>query len=293
MNNTGRRIRAYGMAAAVAGCLCYGGFFYRADADVLTRLSAVDVQLRLVGVFTPNQGNQAATDARKKILADVRHHLDEVDRVQPDCLPAVEFRAYLELLEHEYLRSAELYGRALRLEGVTPEIRDTLAMNQALGLRRGGRLKESLDCLHEDAFLPKNRAKALLERARVQYSLGRPQEALETAQRVVSLDPVEPMSLVVTGQLLEEWGDPVGAERTYLRAATQAEMASYYIGRLKVCGGDFDMGLAMLERAVRGAGSQKIRALLRRDAELWEPVSREERFITVVSSRASAAPPKR
>ena len=53
------------------------------------------------------------------------------------------------------------------------------------------------------------------------------------------------------------------------------------------------MGLAMLERAVLGAGIQKIGALLRRDAEFWEPVSGEERFINVMSSRAFAAPPKR
>lgn len=295
MNETGKRIVGYGAAAVLVGGLVYGGFIRRADPDLLTMISSVDVQLRLASVMPERDRDGKPIEARERMLRESRAHLDTIDRVKPDYLPAVEFRAYLEFLEGKPLAAAALYERARGLEGCTPEVRDTLILNEAKAYHAAGRTRRAIALLeaNEERWRDESVGEALLEKARMLSSLERSANAANAheAAAAAAIEAAEKGSARVAfsaGMLLERWGRWDAAAAAYRRAAEEDGRANYFLARLKIKRGEPDKGLALLARAARTAGRKVTADLVDRDGDLWKAVGFEGRIDAILSSENDA-----
>jgi DnaJ family protein C protein 7 len=82
--------------------------------------------------------------------------------------------------QKEYIKSVEQYSKAIECE---PE-NGTFLSNRAAAYMLAGKFREALaDCVASDRYSPNN-PKTLLRTARIQVALGRPEEALETYDRI-------------------------------------------------------------------------------------------------------------
>lgn len=291
MNDLAKRAVGYGTAVVLVGGLVYGGFVYRADPDLLTMISSVDVQLRLAALMPERGRDGKPIEARARMLRESREHLDAIDRVKPDYLPAVEFRAYLEYLEGKPLAAAALYERARGLEGCTPEIYDTLLLNEAKAYHAGGQTRRAIALLeaNEKRLRDESAGAVLLEKARMLASLGEPATTHDAAAAALEAARKGPARVALAaGMLLERWERWDAAAEAYRRAAREDAKANYFLARLKIKCGQHDKGLALLARAARTAGRKVTADLVERDGDLWKAVGSKQRVDAVLSSESGA-----
>lgn len=82
--------------------------------------------------------------------------------------------------QKEYIKSVEQYSKAIECE---PQ-NGTFLSNRAAAYMLAGKFREALaDCIMSDRYSPNN-PKTLLRMARIQTALGRPEDAIETYDRI-------------------------------------------------------------------------------------------------------------
>ncbi len=285
---------SYGTGLLVAGALLYLGFVYapQVKADVGTLLGAVEMRLRLASSMPATGKDGTPVKARADLVSQVHKLLDDAEAQQADYPPARELRATLLYLEGRYAEAAAIYAWLCQCESSTPEQRDLFALNQSRMLRAAGDAKgaeRALDA-HGQQFLAKNAAESRIERALVLVDLGRTGEAVESITRLAA-ETEAPMVLLAAGFFLERHGQVEVADSAYQKAASTEPIADYYRARLKVKRKEYDIGMDLLERAMR-AGA-RVRGLLRQDHEIWSPCARTKRFRDLLEPVSESARPGR
>ncbi|CCX34376.1 Similar to DnaJ homolog subfamily C member 7 homolog; acc. no. Q9HGM9 [Pyronema omphalodes CBS 100304] len=121
----------------------------------------------------------------------------------------------------EYLKSVEQYSKAIELE---PE-NGTFLSNRAAAWMLAGKFKEALeDCKASDRYQPNN-PKTLLRMARIQLALGKPEDALETYDRI------QPPPSVKDRQPAEVMLQHLKSARQSVKSGTQGSMTLYALDR--------------------------------------------------------------
>ena len=288
-----KRVLIYSLSALLTGGLLYVGFLYEAEADSMTLLSSVDIQIRLVSGMPEKDQQGNAIQSRVQMLRDIRTNLKLVEARLPDFAPAREYRAFLTYLEGDYRGAADHYRTARGMDECSEEMWDSLVINEARMLRLAGDLERALQVLTDsmDRLQGATRGVAGLNQARILEKMGRTEQAVEIADGVGRRGAEDPMAAMEAGRLLEDWHRIDEAEAAY-RAASEGDLVgNYYRARLKVRIGDVDRSMRLLELAVSAAPS-RVRKLVARDSQDWEVVAGDKRFASLVGSEAPASPRK-
>lgn len=123
--------------------------------------------------------------------------------------------------QKEYLKSVEQYSKAIECE---PE-NGTFLSNRAAAYMLAGKFREALaDCISSDRFSPNN-PKTLLRMARIQLALGRPEDALETYDRIQP--PPSAKDKAPASQMLQH----LRSARQSVESGTHGSMTLYALDR--------------------------------------------------------------
>jgi tetratricopeptide (TPR) repeat protein len=294
MGPTRKRVLAYGFSTLLVGGLTYVGFFYEAEADPITLLSSVDIQIRLASVMPETNREGAPLETRVRMLREVRSNLDRVEAQLPNFAPAREYRAFLTFLDGDHLAAAGHY-RALRgMDECTEDLWDSSIFNEVRMLRLAGEPERALEVLmaHTNGLQESNRGTADLHQARLLGSLGRTDSAVELAIRIGRRGAEDPTAALEAGRLLEGLERIEEADAAYRAASPGKPAANYYRARLKIRIGDVDRGMRLLELAVSATPSE-VHNWVARDSKDWEAVAGTKRFRDLVGAEGPASAPRR
>jgi DnaJ family protein C protein 7 len=123
--------------------------------------------------------------------------------------------------QKEYIKSVEEYSKAIECE---PE-NGTFLSNRAAAYMLAGKFREALaDCVLSDRYSVNN-PKTLLRMARIQVALGRPEDALETYNRIVPPPAAKDKAPAV--QMLQH----LKSARQSVSSGTQGSMTLYALDR--------------------------------------------------------------
>lgn len=291
MQNIGRRLIGYGASGAAVAALVYGGFFYRADAEVGTLLGSAKVQLSLAMSMPAHDKNGAPVAARESLLAEVETIAASLEVRQPGLFEALELRAYIAYARGDRDRAVALYRQLEQHHDCREEYRTDLAFNRAGILEEAGRLDEALASLQQSQarMATDDQARSGLRQARILDQLDRRPQARDLLVGIATADATTPMRRMAAAQALEAMQALPDARAAYERAAVGEPIANYFLARLKVRAGEIDTGLTLLERAVEDVGP-RVRELVRGDESTWQACAETERFRNVMDAAAAAAP---
>ena len=278
MNSIHKRMALYGAAALALSGIGTAMVVVESEADAMTLLSTVDVQLRLAyGIPEYDTGGEASS--RQDMVDEAMASLDIVERQQPNMAVTAEFRGFAHMIKGEYRDAAACYGAARRCEDCGDEQGDVLAFNQARMLWEAGDAEGALAVFEQNAAALDSRFghQRKIEQAKILGALGRGDEAVTHLEGVIADAVAEPMTWVQAGVELEKLGDLASAESAFGRALEAAPIANYYLGRLKLRQGAVDSAIECLERAVAAAPADT-RRLVREEPEAWQELSEDERF---------------
>ena len=289
-----KRFLAYGFSAVLTGGLAYLGFFYEADADPLTLLSSIDIQIRLAGAMSETDREGRPVEIRIQMLAEVRSNLDRVEAQLPNFAPAREYRAFLSFLDADYLGAAGHYRAIRGMEECSEQLWDSSVFNEVRMLRLAGEPERALEVLtaHRSRLQEANSGTADLHQAQILGGLGRSEEAVKIAVRIGRRGVEDPTAAVEAGQLLEGLRRIEEADAAYRAASRGSPAANYYRARLKIRTGDVDRGMRLLELAVSATPSE-VRKWVARDSKDWEAVAGSKCFRDLVGPAGPASAPGR
>jgi tetratricopeptide (TPR) repeat protein len=283
-----RRALLYGGGTVLLLALVYGGFVYRADPDLGTLLSSIDVQLRLAAAMPATDRDGRPLAAREQLLQQADGHLVTARHLAPQSPIVAEFEGFLCNQRGDHRAAAAHYRRARTLPGCTPELRDTLIFNEARMLAAAGDAAAALAVFdaNSSALQPVYQDQCRIESASLLHRVGRDTEAMQRLAPVLRSD--RPMAWFGAGRVYAELGRVDEADTALERAAATVPIADYDRARLKLAGGDVDSALRLLERAHRAAPAE-VGRLLREDATVWQGLATDARFVRLTAP-ASATP---
>ncbi|MCA8953056.1 MAG: tetratricopeptide repeat protein [Planctomycetes bacterium] len=285
MNETQKRLALYGATALVLGGIGVAAVVVETEADAVTLLSGVDVQLRLAYGIPAADKQGKPLPAREAMIDEAIQTLAVVERSSPGMAVASEFRGFAHMLRGEYGAAAECYARARGCSDCGDEQRDVLAFNQARMLRQAGDGDAALAVFAQHAAALDSRfgAQRRLEEAATLRELGRPEQALGKLDEVLADSATEPMARLQAGAELAELGRTERAEQVLTAVAPVSPVANYYLARLKLRAGNPDTAIEFLERALAAAPADT-RRMIREESEAWQELSTNERFTGLTSS---------
>jgi len=283
-----RRTLLYGSGSALLLALVYGGFVHRADPDLGTLLSSVDVQLRLAAGMPATDRDGRPLAAREQLLQQADGYLALAQQLAPQSPIVAEFEGFLAGQRGDRRGAAAHYRRARTLPGCTPELRDTLVFNEARMLAAAGDAAAGLAVFDANAtaLQPVYQDQSRIESASLLHQLGRDAEAVQRLEQVLRSD--QPMAWFGAGRVYAALGRVDEADSALERAAATVPLADYHRARLKLAAGDVDSSLRLLERAHRAAPAE-VGRLLREDATAWQVLATDARFARLTAP-ASATP---
>lgn len=292
MNEIHKRAMLYGGAALLVGCVGVAAAVVEAEADSMTLLSSIDVQLRLAHGIPQLDKQGRPLSAREEMVDEAIASLEAVERQMPGMAITAEFRGFAHMLKGEFEAAAACYARARDCVDCGDEQRDVLAFNQARMLSQAGDDAGALAVFerHAEALDSRFGQQRRIEQAPILQALGRSDDAVAELEIVLADASVEPMVWVQAGYALERIGRPERAEAAYVQSVAGAPIANYYMARLKLQQGDVDIAMECLERAFASAPADTAR-LIREESEGWQAVSEDERFVRL--TRSVAATPGR
>ena len=288
MNTTTRRALLYGGAALTLGAIALANHAVSRDADVMTLLSSVDVQLRLAHGMPAVNRDGAPLTAREQMITAAEASLATVERVAPGMAVAAEFRGFAHMLRGEYAAAAGAYARARGCDDCGQEQRDVLAFNEARMLTAAGRHEAALAVFaeHAEALDARYGHQRVLEEAAILRQLGRDGEARHRLARVLADEAAGPMAWLQAGVQHLELGDDALAAGALGRVAADVPIADYYLALLKLRQGDADTSLVLLGRAAEAAPAE-VRKRLHDEAASWSAVAGEARFQELTRTAAT------
>ncbi|MBX3461905.1 MAG: hypothetical protein KF830_01955 [Planctomycetes bacterium] len=292
MNELQNRILLYGSAALLVGGLGVAVTTLRADADVMTLLGSVDVQLRLAHAIPAVDRDGNELESRAAMIRAAEQHLATVERVQPGMAIAAEFQGFAAMLRGRPQEAATHYRRARECADCTAEQRDVLVFNEARMLAQAGSRERAVELFQRhattlDARFGHQRA---IEQAAILRGLGRRLEAEKLLDGVARDAAAAPMAWLQAGDEYAWLGHRDKAEGMYGRAAGAIPIADYHLARLKLQQGEVDSCLQLLERAA-AARPAEVRRRIREEPDAWQAVAQEARFRELCT--ASPATPGR
>lgn len=291
MNEAGIRVVGYGTAAAVLAGLVYGGFIYRAEADLTTTLSSIDTQLRLAHAIPAVDKQGKPLSARLEMLASVDQMLTGAEALHPDNPMLAEYRGFLCMLRGEHQAAAGHYRRARAMPGVDADMRDTLVFNEARLLAKAGMQQQALQVYeqYQGGLQAKFQDQGVLEQAELLAAMGRSAEAQSRLAPLLRDAAVHPSATVQAGRQLEALGCPEAAEAAYEAAARTIPGANYWRSLLKLRLGQTDRCLELLALAVAAAPAE-VRQLVDKDQQTWQGLANDARFQRLMDAGRPAAP---
>lgn len=291
MNDRMTRALLYGGAVLMLVGLGYGAatHFARADANVLTLLDSVGMQLRLAYAIPANDKQGKAVSSRENMILDAERNLRLVDEQQPGMAVTAEFRGFAQMLRGDFVAAAASYERARSCSDCQDEQRDVLAFNQARMLAKGGRPEQALAVFGQNAVALDARYghQRRIEEANLCAQLGRTADATQRLDLVVADPQTSPFLLLQAGLGYLTAGDRAKAKTALQRAAKAEPIADYHLGRLESEQGLAEEALGLLERAA-AARPAEVRQLLAKEAAAWSVVAATERFRNLQASLAAA-----
>jgi len=286
-------ISVYSGTALVVGALVWGGFFYKANADLSTLVNAAEVRLRLAASMPIKDKKGLPVAARANLLQQARESLDAVERIESNYAPAGELRAFQHFLEGRYEESARAYAAARQMNECSDEMRENYALNEARMWRAAGRPVEAaavLDTARE--FRSAQRGQAQLERVMALQEAGKSAEAKSLADAIAGDTGIDAMTRIEAGRCLERFGHWESAELAYEVARKEILEGTYALARLKLVKGSTDKALDLLDECFARDGG-KAKSLVESDQADWQSVASEARFRRLMDSSSTATPPGR
>ncbi|MBL8755213.1 MAG: hypothetical protein JNK15_18055 [Planctomycetes bacterium] len=292
MHSHTKRALLYGSAVVTLGAIGYLWQHRVQDADVMTMLSSVNVQLRLAYGMPAADKQGKPLSARVDMIAQADRSLADVERIEPGLVDTAEFTGFSHMLQGRYADAAAHYARAQLCKDCGDEQRDVLAFNQARMLAAAGQKEAALAVFarHADRLDRRFGHQRRLEEATILRQLGRRPEAIQRATVVLEDAAAPSMAALQAGQELFELGESGAAESALARAATELPIANYWLARLKLQQNDVDTCLGLLERAAK-AQPTEVRRLLGNEPDAWSTVAADARFQEL--QRPPAAAPTR
>lgn len=292
MNELQKRMVLYGAAAVALGGMGVAVMASVSEADAITLLSSVDVQLRLAhGIPAVDKlGHPLAT--RQRMIDEAVVNLAIIERQKPGMAIAAEFRGFAHMLDGQFQAAAACYGRARECLDCADEQRDVLAFNQARMLWKAGDAAGALRIFENNAAALDARFghQRRIEQAEILARLGRTGEAVAGLETVLADAAAEPMAWVQTGCELDRLDCLERAEAAFEMAVAHAPIANYFLARLKLRQGEVDNAYECLERAFAAAPADT-RRLVREEPEAWQALAEDERFMQL--AKPVAATPNR
>lgn len=293
MSETSKRVFGYGLGAAAVGALVYSGFFHETDADFMTLISSARTQFQLAASMPPTGKDGQPSAFRTDLLDEAEVQIRKAQRQHGKDILVFESFAMLAYLRGDYMASASWWAKGLDAENVTPEVRQTIILNQARMLRFAHRTEQAVALLEakEDSFSGENRALSQVEKMLCLDVAGRPQDAVQVAKELGEKSE-EPKALMEAAHYLVRSKQLAEADAVFARAASADPTANYYRARLKIRARQIDTGLDLLETALK-EDPRRVRSMLSRDRESWQACAEHERFQKLTSPVNSAATPGR
>jgi tetratricopeptide (TPR) repeat protein len=288
MNSMQRRALLYGGALVVLGAIGATAATVTSDADVMTLLSAADVQLRLAHGIPANDKQGAPLPARAEMIASAEASLVEVERIQPGMAVTAEFVGFAHMLRGHFAEAAAHYARARGCKDCAAEQRDVLAFNEARMLAQAGKHEQALAVFAAngkalDARFGHQRS---LEEAAILRQLGRTADARARLDAVLADGAAMPLASLQAGVELMALGDDATAATVLGRTAADVPIADYHLALLKLRQGDVDSSLALLGRAATVLPAE-VRRRLREEAAAWSAVAGDARFREITGAEAA------
>lgn len=289
MNQIAKRVCLYGGAAALLAGLGAVAYRVTADADVMTLLGSVDVQLRLAHGIPATDKQGAPLAARTAMIDEAEKYLATVERTQPGLAVAAEFRGFARMLRGEYAAAASAYADAQRCSDCGDEQRDVLAFNEARMFAKAGQGDRALAVFAHNASRLDSRfgTQRRLEEATILRGMGRTGDATSRLDAVVADAAVSPVARLQAGVEYAALGNDEAARAQLEAIAADIPIADYHLALLKLRGGDVDTCLDLLGRACK-AQPAEVRRLLREEAVVWSAVAEHERFQEITKSGPAA-----
>ena len=289
MNELQMRSLLYGSAVLVLAGIGVGSAVVGTDADVMTLLSSVDVQLRMAHVMPERDVRGKALDARAKMIADAEAQLVTVERLQPGMAVTAEFEGFARMLRGRFDEAAACYQRARQCADCTAEQRDVLTFNQARMLARAGSREAALDTFAANgpALDARFAHQRCLEEATILRELGRRVEAERRLDQVGRDASAAPMASLQAGLEYEQLGHDDKAHAAFERAAASVPIADYHLARLKLRRGEVDTCMQLLERVAKVLPAE-VRRRIQDEPEAWRAVAAETRFQQLAASQLAA-----
>jgi hypothetical protein len=288
MNPNVKRALLYGGAALAVAGLFAAKASVSADADVMTLLSSVDVQLRLAHGIPAVDKQGKTLSARDDMIAAAEATLREVERLQPGMAVTAEFVGFAHSLRGRFAEAAASYARARACRDCGDEQRDVLAFNQARMLAQAGKGEQALAVFAASATALDARYghQRALEEAAILRGLGRTDDARARLQPVLG-DAAAPANVSLqAGEELLALGDGTAAATAFSRAATELPIAGYHLAQLKLQQGDVDSSLTLLGRAAKALPAE-VRRRLRDEADAWSAVAADARYLEITQTPAA------
>ncbi len=292
MNQMHKRGLLYGGATLILAAIGYTWANRCQDADVMTLLSSVDVQLRLANAIPALDLDGKPLASRLEMITSAEQNLAIVERLEPGLANAAEFTGFAHMLRGRFADAAIHYERAQQCKDCADEQRDVLAFNQARMLAQAGQKEQALAAFAKNGPRLDRRYghQRALEEAAILRQLGRRPESEQRLLAVVADTAAMPMASLQAGTELLEWGNLAAAEVALARAESEVPIAAYYLARLKLQQNDVDTALGLLERAAKVQPTE-VRRRLSQEAAAWSAIAADARFQEL--KRPPAATPVR
>lgn len=285
MNEPQKRSLLYGGAGLVLAALGIACVTARTDADAMTLLSSVDVQLRLAYAIPARDASGQELASRREMITLAEQQLAEVERQQPGMAVTAEFQGFAQMLRGQYQEAAQSYRRARACQDCTAEQGDVLAFNEARMLVQAGSREQALALFEQQAgaFDARFGQQRAIEQAALLREMGHRLDAERLLDGVARDADAAPMAWVQAGEQYELLGHPSKAEAVWQHAAATVPIADYLLARLKLRQGDTDTCLQLLERVAKVQPAE-VRRRLREDADAWQAVAKTARFQELCAS---------
>lgn len=283
-------VSVYSCTALVVGALVWGGFFYKADADVSTLVNSAEVKLRLAASMPIKDKKGQPVAARVNLLQQAREGLDAVERMEAHYAPVGELRAFLHYLEGRYEDSARAYAAARQMNECSEEMRESYSLNEARMWRAAGRPSDAAAVLERAReFRSAQRGQAQLEQVLALQDAGKQSDATRLADAIAADGTNDPVTRIEAGRCLERLGHWEAAERTYEVTRKETLEGTYALARLKLVKGAADKALDLLDECFARDGG-KAKSLVESDRDDWQSVAAEARFRRLMDSSSNATP---
>lgn len=279
MNELTSRVLLYGSAVVAIAGIAIAWSNTSTEADVMTLLNSADSQLRLANSIPPVDLQGERLDKRDEMIVHAIEQLGKVESIEPGMACTAEFRGFAHMLQGEFSEAAACYQEASTCKDCGDEQRDILAFNQARVLVQAGNATGALDVFaaNKTTLDARYGHQRRLDEAVILRGLGRNIEAFTRLEVVTNDVNASPMARLQAGREYVKLGDFAAGEKALNSIHDEVPIADYYLAQLKLCQGQTDMCMELLER-VSKVRPTEVRRMLREEAEAWSAVAQDARF---------------